>query len=93
MATCNFTLLTDSDGGTIRLTTDSPASHYRIPVLQVTAADLDGDFGPSDPLGPSGILAADLVAYWAREPGRTDAELEAARLFLGQWPEGPSLEG
>ena len=54
-------------------------------------ADMAGHFGPSDMLGPSGIRAADLVAQWGSDPTRSDAERTAARLFLGQWPEGPSL--
>lgn len=87
MAKCDFLILTDGDGGTLRLTTDSPASHYRIPVLVADAADLSGHFGPADRLGASGLTAADLVVHWATQAGRSPEELAAARLFLGQWPE------
>ena len=91
MASCDFTIWTDDDGGTIRLTTNSPASHYRLPVLVVDAADLSGDFGPADLLGTSGIYAADLVAQWGSEEARTETERAAARRFLDQWPGGPTL--
>lgn len=86
----------DEDGGTAVLTTWSPMSHYGIPVLRVTADDVDGDFGPADIIGDprqpeSLITAASIVAGWASQPGRTDAERAAARSFLQQWPAGPQI--
>jgi hypothetical protein len=86
----------DSKGGTAILTTASPASHYGIPVLRIDAEDVSGDFGPSDLLGnldePSKMFhAAGMVAGWAGQPGRTPEEIEAARKYLAQWPEGPQL--
>lgn len=66
------------------------------PVLRVTADDAGGDFGPDaiigDPRQPdSMITAASLVAGWASQPGRTEAELAGARSFLQLWPAGPQL--
>jgi hypothetical protein len=91
----NILIMKDKDGGTAYLTTESPASHYGIPVLQITAEDVDGDFGPGELIGDleAGPLmyAADIVASWAKQPGRTEAELKAARMFLRQWPEGPQI--
>ena len=34
----------DKNGGTAILTTNSPVSHYGIPVLRITAEDVAGDF-------------------------------------------------
>lgn len=83
---------TDKDGGTAILTTASPMSHYGIPVLRIEADDVDGDFGPADIID-GGMTAASVILGWANIPGRTDEELRAARLYLGQWPEGPQLWG
>lgn len=83
-----FVVMTDPDGGVITLTTEHPASSYGIPVLVADAEDLKGVFGPSDPLDGN-LTAAAVVAAWARETERTEAESESARLFLSQWPEGP----
>ena len=81
----------DEKGGTCHLTTYSPQSHYGIPVLRIDGEDIDGDFGPADIIGtaPDIIYAAEVVAGWAKETGRTTEEIEAARSFLRQWPEGP----
>lgn len=83
----------DMNGGTAILTTDSPASHYGMPVLQITAEDIDGDFGPGDliNLGEMLMSAGEIVYTWAMELGRTHEEMQAARKFLSQWPEGPQI--
>jgi len=86
----------DDKGGTAILTTDSPMSHYGIPVLRIEAEDVDGDFGPADLIGdldhPERIItAASIVAGWAKTGKRTKEEIEAAGLFLSQWPDGPQL--
>ena len=59
----------DMNGGTAILTTDSPASHYGMPVLQITSEDIDGDFGPGDlinlgemPMSASNDTAADSTS-------------------------------
>ncbi len=87
----------DRSGRTVYLTTNSPASHYGLPVLQITSEDVAGDFGPSDMVGhlerPDTIVtAAGVVAGWAMQPERTSTEIKAARAFLSQWPEGPQIE-
>jgi hypothetical protein len=86
----------DEKGGTAILTTNSPTSHYGIPVLQITAEDVDGDFGPANLIGdldhPERIItAASIVVGWAKTGKRTKEEIEAAGLFLSQWPEGPQI--
>lgn len=88
-------IYTDKDGGTAVLTIVSPVSHYGIPVLRIEADDINGDFGPSDiiSLTPKPYTAADVVAGWATQDGRTDDELTSARKFLAQWPDGPQLWG
>ena len=83
-------LTTDPDGGTAVLTTASPASHYGIPTLRITADDVNGDFGPAD-LIESNLTAAMVVHGWALVADRTADELHAARLYLSQWPEGPQV--
>lgn len=85
----DYILTQDEAGGTARLTTESPRSSYGIPVLRVDTEDLRGDFGPAERIGTG--AAADVVAGWAREPDRTPEEIEAARAFLGSWPEGPQV--
>lgn len=89
-------ILTDPKGGTAHLTTESPASHYGIPVLQITAEDIDGDFGPSNLIGdldkPDQLLTAAQIVYaWAKTKAKTPKEIQAAKSFLSQWPEGPQL--
>ena len=90
-------IMVDEKGGTAILTTNSPMSRRGIPVLRVKAEDVDGDFGPADLIGerrrPEMIrTAAGIVAEWVRTINPTGKELEAARLFLSQWPEGPQIE-
>ena len=89
----NILVAKDISGGTAVLTTDSPASRYDMPVLQITADDIDGDFGPGDliNIGEMVIPAAEIVHNWACKTGRTTAEISAARKFLSQWPEGPQI--
>lgn len=82
----------DPNGGTATLTTASPMSHYGIPVLRIEADDVEGDFGPADIIDGD-MTAAGVILGWANRPGRTEDELRAARLYLGQWPEGPQLWG
>lgn len=90
----DYLILSDHDGGTARLVTDSTASSYGIPVLVLDGEDIRGDFGPADVLPTDQPLTgADLVARWGSEPERTTSELKAARLFLGQWPDGPQIGG
>lgn len=83
----NIIVATDKNGGTAALTTDSPLSHYGAPVLRIEADDIDGDFGPRDII--DGRPAAYAVAGWAIQAERTPEEIEAAKKFLSQWPEGP----
>lgn len=84
----------DQTGGTAILTTDSPQSHYGCPVLRIEAEDIDGDFGPRDLLGDPErgfVTAAEVVAGWIGRGDRNESEVEAARRFLQQWPEGPQV--
>jgi hypothetical protein len=90
-------ILKDKKGGTAVLTTNSPASHYGILVLQITAEDVDGDFGPADLIGdiekPETIVTAASIVYaWAKTKKRKPHEIEVAKSFLRQWPEGPQIE-
>jgi hypothetical protein len=87
----NILLLRDPAGGEVYLTTESALSHYGIPVLRITSDEIGRDFGPSDMIGnldepEKPVTAAGLVAGWARSGERTVEELDAARLFLKQWP-------
>lgn len=82
------------------LTTDSPQSHYGIPVMRVEGAAVADwpDVGPADVLG-AGITAAQIACHYAdgthpdNDGGRysrpTKAGLAAAKAFCGQWPDGP----
>lgn len=84
--------LSDDDSGTARLTTDSSAISYGIPVLVFDADDIRGEFGPADALpADSPVTGADLVARWGSE--RAEGERLAARHFLRQWPDGPQING
>jgi hypothetical protein len=38
------------------------------------------------------VTAAYYVARWAHQPERTAYEIEAARAYLAQWPEGPQVD-
>jgi hypothetical protein len=87
------------------LTTESPASHYGIPVVRVEGRGVEGwpDLGPADML-PTGLSVAELVIHLLSH-GKPPADfggrvpkaalrapvLQAARNFLRQWPEGPQL--
>jgi hypothetical protein len=89
----------DNEDWEIFLTTDSPQSRHGLAVLrQISKKNPhpgpDWTFGPKDRwLRVKGEeqTAADIVMTWAREKERTQLELEAARDFLRQWPEGPQL--
>ena len=92
--TVKYLVLNDPDGGMVYLTTDSPASSYGVPVLEVRAGAFDGIYWPSAPLwekGAGSMTAAGLVKKWADSPDRSDAEIEAARRFLRHWPRGPQV--
>jgi hypothetical protein len=96
MKEIDYLILQDKKGGTARLTNQSPSSRYNVPVLEITAEDIDGDFGPASLIGdleaPWTLFpAANVVYAWAQKPERTQEEVEAARLFLRQWPEGPQV--
>jgi hypothetical protein len=87
-------ILTALDGGTATLTDESAASRYGCPVLEITAADVGGTFGPADLIGDidkpeKRMTGAFVVAAWASLPERTAEQREFAGRFLRQWPEGP----
>ena len=86
-----FTVVTDEGAGRAVLTDEHAASSYGLPVLVIEAQDVSGVFGPADAIGGTSITAARIVLGWARRPGRTPEERDAAALFLQQWPEGPQL--
>lgn len=88
-----FLICTDSDGGEAWLTNESCVSRYGMPVLEVTADDLDGTFGPADVLVKDGkpFLVADVVAGWGSADGRTPDEIAFASDFLSQYPDGPQI--
>lgn len=81
-------VIADRRGARAVLVTDHPMAGGR-PVLLVQAGDVSGLYGPRDVLRTASAGA--LVEVWAEQSGRTEAELEAARAFLGQWPEGPQV--
>ncbi len=88
-------IMTDAEGGTVKLTTRGP-SRSGAPVLRVDSRAISGDFGPSDLIDASSVgggtfPAAVVVLAWAKEAGRTPEEMEMARWFLDQWPEGPQI--
>lgn len=91
----DIVIATDPEGGSAVLTTHSPMSHYGCPVLQITAEDVDGDFGPADLIHDDAheriYPAANVVAGWAMKPERSVLEVKAARMYLAQWPEGPQV--
>lgn len=86
------------------LTTDSPMSHYGIPVLRF-ADEFDdqnrtNDYGPADMIehgdavdtfGPE--TSAEFICRWV--DGQCDtlssSAVAAAKLFLRQWPDGPQI--
>jgi hypothetical protein len=91
-------VLKDKDGGTAVLTTASPQSHYGVPVLRIEGAkdipERGIDYGPADLIAEvKGVplRGAHIVAGWALGKGRTQAEIQIARQYLRQWPDGPQL--
>jgi hypothetical protein len=90
----DITILTDEHGETARLTTAGSQSPVAILVLRIESGDISGDLGPADEVErENGVrfTMAEVVAGWARQEGRTLEEVEAASLFLKQWPEGPQV--
>lgn len=85
-----YLIAKDPEGGTAYLTNENSASRYGIPNLEITSEEVDGIFGPADMVGEDRNAAA-LVFAWARLPGRTEEEREAAHSFLRQWPQGPQI--
>lgn len=89
-------LIADDDAGRVILTTDSAASSYGAPVLRVIVSGSVTDYGPGEMLGdidrPDSLTsAAQVVATWGGEPGRTRQERTAARAFCRQWGAGPQV--
>jgi len=96
MRPIDFLIATDPSGGEARLTNQSASSRYGIPVFEITGQGIEESYGPADLIDHSvvgGCLlpAAFTIVGWAREPERTPEEIEAAREFLQQWPEGPQI--
>lgn len=46
---------------------------------------------PGDIIANDGRRVADVVALWALQPHRSDADYQMARLFLRRFPDGPQL--
>jgi hypothetical protein len=89
----NIIIAIDKKDGMATLTTDSPLSHYGVPVLRIEADDINGDFGPADILdSKKGLTAADVVAGWAIDKDRTLEERNIAQKYLSQWPDNPKKE-
>ena len=67
--------------GQTYLTTESAVSSSGVPMLRIEGED----FGPGDMVWMAGffIAAADIVSAWAKDPARTQDEIEAARRFMG----------
>jgi hypothetical protein len=78
---------------TVYLTNEGPSSRYKTPYLEITADDIDGDFGPGDIIGDpaQGCTGSGVVFAWASKPERTKEEIAFAHRFLCQWPEGPQI--
>lgn len=98
-----YVIWKNGDTNMVTLTTNSPQSHYGIPVLRMELLDCP-DLGPRDNIPfPDGaikvfddedqnkITAADVVFLWGYHKERTKEERAAARLFLSQDPEGLQL--
>jgi hypothetical protein len=84
-----YLIATDERGGEAWLTNESSASRYGAPVLEVTADDVDGIFGPADILHEQDgriLLAAHVVAGWLAYEKRTSEECEFGMRFLAQFP-------
>ena len=77
----------------LALSNQYAASRYGIPVLE---SERDS-YGPADYLSLGPVpqhfkrTAASVVHEWATMPGRTEPQIEAARMFLRQWPKGPQI--
>lgn len=86
-----YRIAKDNETPTITLTTDSPQSHYGIPVLRYEMHDCK-DFGPMDiipnfhnlELFDTPITAGSIIFTWADNRKRTRKERNAARLYLSQ---------
>jgi hypothetical protein len=87
----NFIVHADRDLGEYRLTSEDLFGSQRSAPLLVIA---DRAFRPNDMIevDGKGVVAARLVSGWAANPDRTEAELDAARQYLRQWPAGPQLD-
>jgi len=88
-------LFTDNQGNEHFLTTNSPASHYGIPAYRIEDEDcaFGTDYGPAEFIRFAGLplLAGGVVAFWARMQGRSKHEMEVARQFCAQNPDGPQI--
>lgn len=91
-------------GKNVTLTTDSPQSHYGIPVLRYENFACP-DFGPADmlpdfhpefdgQLGIDGVSAAEIVILFAlREADKLSGnKIKFIDSFLRQWPVGPQVK-
>ena len=74
----------------LMLTTERPESRNGIPVL-VTRLDDARAYGPADLITMYRLTkpAAHFVTIFAKQ--LQGADLEAARLFCAQWPDGPQV--
>ena len=84
-----ITIFSDKDGIDHKLTTESSLSSYGLPVYRIED-DSPTDYGPADVVEFGGlpVPTAGMVAIWARLQDRTDEEIQAAKDFLSQNPEG-----
>jgi len=95
MKPIDFLISSDEDGES-RLTNQAPFSVTGLPMLHISSSEINGDFTADDiitfnPETNEICIAAYVVENWALNPERTAEELEAARLFLRQWPDGPQI--
>lgn len=91
-------IIKNKGGGVAYLTTASSQSHYGIPVLRIDGAkdipDRGIDYGPADVIAEINgriLTGAHIVAGWAMDKKRIPREIEIARLYLSQWPDGPQV--
>ena len=86
----NYLMFTDKDGVEHRLTTESTQSSYGMPVYRRD----NNDCGPADLIffGDISIRAASVVVFWVQLAGRTQAEIQAAKKFCMQNPEGIQVD-
>ena len=82
-----FARLAAGELPTVRFTTDQTS--YNQPVVLV--GDDPTAYGPADVIRRDGRIAAHVVALWALDPERSEADYQAARKFLRYWPTGPQL--